>query len=47
MDLKTMTRQQIRALLTALANLTDEDLLFFDRWIQAARRRREAQRDAD
>lgn len=41
-----MTRQQLRALLTELANLPDEDLLFWDRRIQAARRRREAQRDA-
>lgn len=46
-DPKAMTEAQLKALLRALANLPDAELLFLDRRIQAAKRRREAQRDAD
>ena len=47
MDPKSLTHPQLRALLTALANLPDQDLLFWDRRVQAARRRRYADRAAD
>lgn len=47
MDPKTLTQAQLRALLTALANLPDSDLLFWDRRVQAARRRREEARLED
>lgn len=47
MDPKTLTQSQLRALLEALANLPDKDLLFWDRRVQAARRRQAEARDAD
>lgn len=47
MDPTMLTEAQLRALLTALANLPDKDLLFLDRRIQAARRRREDARMED
>jgi len=47
MDPKTLTEAHLRALLTALANLPDADLLFLDRRIQAARRRKEEARLED
>lgn len=47
MDPKSLTQTQLRSLLTALANLPDEDLLFLYRRMQAARQRREMNRAAD
>ncbi|MBP0439899.1 hypothetical protein [Tianweitania sediminis] len=44
-DPRVLTEAQLRALLTALANLPDKDLLFLERRIQSARGRRDAQRE--
>ena len=46
-DPKAMTQSQLRSLLEALATLPAKALLFLDRRIQAARRRREAARVED
>lgn len=46
-DPKALTESHLKALLRALANLPDAELLFLDRRIQAAKRRRAAQRDVN
>ncbi len=41
MDVDALTDTDIKKLFRRLANLSDAELLFWDRWVQAARRRKQ------